>query len=490
MYCKYCGEPIDSGSLYCKYCGKPVNEDNLGCPDVHLNKDGKSKFDVLKHKRHNRLKKKIILWSLCALLLVCAFWGAYHMFYRKKIADVTIDRVSQELAESVKKYDELGDFHEGLARVCRNKKYGFIDKLGHEIIQCVYDSAGDFNLGECCVKKGQKVGAVNKYGDIVIPFLYDDISLFGEDSLAVASLNGKQGFINLNGNIVISIKYEICNKFSEGLAAVRQNGLYGFIDKKGRMVIPCKYKEIGSDGFSEGLIGVSIDGEIEQSYEIWGYIDTTGETVIPFQEGLTGFPFKSGITACYRGSGPWLDFIDDDGVPNYIINKKDGDDDMVLMNKDGEFVSDFFEQIDSPDGDGSYVISGSSGMGVLNKYGEVVIPCKYSFIAHDFNSEYVIVGHNGENGACGIISKTSGEFAIPIMYKIANESEYTFKEGVIPLKKDGKIGYINESNQNLTPFIYDEAHGFSEGFAVVKRYGKYGYVDRYGHDTFNVPEQF
>ena len=76
------------------------------------------------------------------------------------------------------------------------------------------------------------------------------------------------------------------------------------------------------------------------------------------------------------------------------------------------------------------------------------------------------------------------------MYKIGNAFEFTFKEGVIPLKKDGKIGYINESNQNLTPFIYDEAHGFSEGFAVVKRYGKYGYVDRYGHDTFNVPEQF
>lgn len=47
------------------------------------------------------------------------------------------------------------------------------------------------------------------------------------------------------------------------------------------------------------------------------------------------------------------------------------------------------------------------------------------------------------------------------------------------------MGYINENNQNVIPFIYDQANDFSEGFAVVKRYGKYGYVDRYGYDTFN-----
>lgn len=56
---------------------------------------------------------------------------------------------------------------------------------------------------------------------------------------------------------------------------------------------------------------------------------------------------------------------------------------------------------------------------------------------------------------------------------------------MIPVKKDGKYGYINEHNQIVIPFNYDDAFEFSEGFAVVQRYGKYGYVDRFGHDTFN-----
>ena len=82
-------------------------------------------------------------------------------------------------------------------------------------------------------------------------------------------------------------------------------------------------------------------------------------------------------------------------------------------------------------------------------------------------------------------SKKTGEVVIPIIYEMKYGDSWAFIEGVIPVKKDGKMGYINEYNQTIIPFVYDEAGAFSEGFAVVQRYGKYGYVDRYGHDTFN-----
>lgn len=49
---------------------------------------------------------------------------------------MSINQVSQELAAAIKKYDKLYEFHEGLARVCKDEKFGFIDKLGNEIISC------------------------------------------------------------------------------------------------------------------------------------------------------------------------------------------------------------------------------------------------------------------------------------------------------------------------------------------------------------------
>ena len=76
------------------------------------------------------------------LLLVCGLCG---IFGRKRIADISINQVSQELTAATKKYDELYGFHEGLARVCKDKKYGFIDKLGNEIISCKYDDAEDYS---------------------------------------------------------------------------------------------------------------------------------------------------------------------------------------------------------------------------------------------------------------------------------------------------------------------------------------------------------
>lgn len=42
-----------------------------------------------------------------------------------------------------------------------------------------------------------------------------------------------------------------------------------------------------------------------------------------------------------------------------------------------------------------------------------------------------------------------------------------FSEGLAPVKKDGKWGYINENNEVVIPFQYDVAGIFSEGHAVV-----------------------
>ena len=63
-------------------------------------------------------------------------------------------------------------------------------------------------------------------------------------------------------------------EFSEGLAAVRLNGKYGFIDKTGAVIIPIQYDNVYS--FIEGLSNVRLKDK-------WGFIDKTGKVVIPIQ---------------------------------------------------------------------------------------------------------------------------------------------------------------------------------------------------------------
>ena len=71
------------------------------------------------------------------------------------------------------------------------------------------------------------------------------------------------------------------SSYSEGLCWVKdKNGKYGYIDEKGKLVIPCKWRD--ARYFSEGLARVKNDNER------WGFIDKTGGVVIEFRWEQTG----------------------------------------------------------------------------------------------------------------------------------------------------------------------------------------------------------
>ena len=74
------------------------------------------------------------------------------------------------------------------------------------------------------------------------------------------------------------------SSFNEGLARYCINGKYGFINTNGEVIVVPKYKDedIGMQ-FSEGLVNVCIDG-------LWGYIGINGEIAIkPQFISATGF---------------------------------------------------------------------------------------------------------------------------------------------------------------------------------------------------------
>lgn len=58
---------------------------------------------------------------------------------------------------------------------------------------------------------------------------------------------------------------------------MKKDGKYGFVDKSGKIVIPLLYDNVWS--FSEGFAGVMRD-------EKWGYVNTAGEETIPLQYGF------------------------------------------------------------------------------------------------------------------------------------------------------------------------------------------------------------
>ena len=185
MYCKHCGKPIDEDSTFCRHCGKQqVGDKSIKNEPKHEAKESK-KVQPKKKKREKNNSRNVIIIFCAGLLVLMAIIVLvickFHDEDNKRIADITIDKVSKELAEATKKYDRLDSFHEGLASVCKDEKWGFIDKLGQEIIPCKYDYANDFEYGIAIVELDGKEGAINNRGKVVIPFDYDRIGSYAQD---------------------------------------------------------------------------------------------------------------------------------------------------------------------------------------------------------------------------------------------------------------------------------------------------------------------
>lgn len=184
-------------------------------------------------------------------------------------------------------YDEADSFSGGLARVKKDGKYGFIDRSGQAIIPIIYDAADPFSEGLSFARKGGwndgKCGYIDQFGKEITSFEYDVPKAgYGwicrsSEGLACIKKDGKYGYIDCTGKMVIATEYDWVHPFSEGLADVKRDGKMGFIDQLGEVIIPFEYDSTyGFEGFVEGLARV-------KKGKKWGMINKANEIVIPFE---------------------------------------------------------------------------------------------------------------------------------------------------------------------------------------------------------------
>lgn len=188
-------------------------------------------------------------------------------------------------------YDTCGAMSDGMAYVGlflddMGEQYniGYINHLGKVAIPLENKvdndwkfDVRDFSEGLVAVSKNGKWGYINKAGKIVIDHTYDSAGDF-DDGVAVAALTDQGfGLIDKTGKEVVAFSYADISEFSNGFAMAKdaKSNKYGVIDNKGK-----SYGDFAWDdaiSFSEGLAAVAI-GKGE-SFK-WGFVDETGLTVI------------------------------------------------------------------------------------------------------------------------------------------------------------------------------------------------------------------
>ena len=165
--------------------------------------------------------------------------------------------------------------------------------------------------GLCQVGKDGKYGYIDMNGKLVIPFKYKEISPFSENGLAfVVCENGLGGYIDKDDNFVIHPIYDSGSTFKFGFAAVSKSGAYTFIRENGKKAVDHTFKY--ASGFAEcGLAKVQeYDGR-------QGLMDTTSKPILMLKNGCELAEFK-----------------EDSRITKFRNNERE-----ALINSEGEFIT-------------------------------------------------------------------------------------------------------------------------------------------------------
>jgi WG containing repeat len=314
--------------------------------------------------------------------------------------------------------------------------------------------------------------------------------------------DGKEGFIDINGNAVSKPREEV-RDFREGLAPVKVGDKWGYVDIKGRVAIAPRWKTYNIYNapvmpFFEGLAavydspqGYSSEDEEYQTYNC-GYIDKAGEYVIkPVRRQGCG-EFHDGLAVVkVDPRGP--EKLKTVGETGYIDTKGN----LAIAPKyfeAGDFidgyalVGDDWENYPRPS---TYLIdkNGNKATGVKD--------CRWRYqffegLALAFSAkekrydgyvnekcEYVIKLPADLHAEPGLSYFSQGLAAV---YKqrplLPNEESYS-------ANRPKTYGFIDKTGKIALPLQYKDAAPFSDGFAVVGReLDSDSYIDLQGRPVF------
>ena len=297
------------------------------------------------------------------------------------------------------------------------------------------------------VKLNGKFGTINQKGEIIIEPIWGWILQGKKSELNLVEKDSLYGYIDKKGKIIISPQYTDADLFSEGLAAVSNGKKYGFINSRGDTIIPFIYDETFL-GFNNGLSDVTL-------CDSCGFIDKKGRIVIPLIY-ETCYPFMSKYAE--------VGIYDDEDWEFFLIDKKGkkyGYDEVSEKHRlwvpreiyPGSFTT-------------------SSGQGRINKKGDTIVPPLYLVTGNLSDRMYIVQDKNKKWGAYN----DKGQLAVTPQF----DNIWHFSEGLANFTINEKWGYVNKVGKIVIEPIFEYAGKFRNGTAYVEIDGKAGFINKKG----------
>ncbi len=357
-------------------------------------------------------------------------------------------------------------------------------------------------------RKDEKWGYANNKGEIVIRPIYSMVEFFSENKFLRVEKDKLFGIIDSVENIIIPFNYQNIEESNRNLfIATNVDRLSGIIDDSNRTIIPFDYNGME---FHENYI---IAMKKKDSETISGILKYDGSILLSFMKGklkqISDYLIE--LTTEVKGKNDFTPIevkfiIDEKGknvlpgmsfeylFPLYISNKF-----RIKSNYIYAISYEFFMNGD--------IIDYKLKSGIINSYGEIVIPFEYDEIPYlfNFNEKYIVVKNNEQYGIIDFdnniilparygqisVQQHENEYYFIVDDKLKNKTGllkafnwYEHEEIIVPFEydwiridnknnwitacKNNRVGAIDFNNNVIIPFEYIYMLGLTEGMAAVK----------------------
>ena len=350
--------------------------------------------------------------------------------------------VNVDTKEVLKIYCYRDRIQEGLYQYKENNLFGFKNMYNQVVIPAKHPQSLRntlFSEGFAIIRKSNKDDKTfviyDRKGNAVFEIYLDyqdDMSEFS-DGLAKIGRKYLYGFIDTTGKVVIEPQYNTATSFSNGIAIVSKNGKYGVINKNNEVLIPLEYDSIGYDSENDRNPNAKRDKyDLNPNYPI--VAQKNGKW------GYVNFPYPKRVPV--EGREGWsYETVE----PGPVV----------------PFIYDNYPRRDVKD-----------------------LPSDYDYTTH---SPYAIFRVDEKDYAVGVTLE--GKVLTPEGY---DSMGYEFEYGLMYVKKDDKIGFLNTDFEFEIPLKYTgiaySTYGpinspcFMDDVACVSKGEKLALIDRKGNE--------
>ncbi len=349
--------------------------------------------------------------------------------------------------------------------------YSFCTETG-TLLETQFDQVSAFSNNVAAVRIGKQVGFIGLDGNFLPNSKKTECQFkngLAEGYLA-ACLNGRWGYLGVNGNWLVKPIFDSAEPFHNGLAQVRVHSstptasCLSFIDRNGKLLEQRFYT---TNQFEGDHAAVSVmTNELGHLKPRWGLIDKKGSWVLK-PKYLSIGPLI-GATRLIR-EGDLVGVIDKDG--------------KVLVPPQYTHIGRF------SDGLASFLSPASNKVGFIDQEGKTVIPAHFTR-AGNFSEGLAAVQLDADSkigfidkGGAMVIEPKFDTWHSPMAKSVARGNgrssssliDMEFTNGICRLMRSSKgkswpdsIGYINKSGQWISSLVIEEGAKFNKGRALIR----------------------